>query len=138
MRLPEGTLFDARQRELDYAPVPADQRVAGDPMIGVLPLGTVGTVDIGVWEMTEGAMSDVEVDEVFVVISGRADVVIAAREPGGEDIVLHLGPGSMGRLSEGMRSIWTVHEPLRKVYVLGSPPRGTFLPSRAVANADSA
>jgi uncharacterized protein len=136
MRLPDGHIFDARHRELEYAPVPSDQRVSGDPLVGVLPLGTVGTVDIGVWEMTEGTMNDVEVDEVFVVISGRADVVISATEPGGEDIVLHLTPGTMGRLSEGMRSVWTVHEPLRKIYVLGSPPRGTFLPSRMAATTD--
>jgi uncharacterized cupin superfamily protein len=136
MRLPDGTVFDAQRRELEYEPVPAEQRLDGQPMIGVLPLGTVGAVDIGVWEMTEGVMSDIEVDEVFVVISGRADVVISAADPSQQDIVLHLQTGSMGRLAKGMRSVWTVHEPLRKVYVLGEPPSGTFVPTRSSAAAD--
>ena len=68
---------------------------------------------VGVWEMSAGAMRDVEADEVFVVLAGAATVEFSdpALPP------IELRPGSVVRLEAGMRTIWTVRETLRKVYV---------------------
>ena len=64
----------------------------------------------GVWQITPGVVSDVEADELFVVISGRATVEI----DGGP--TLELEPGVAGVLRAGDRTVWRIHETLRKVF----------------------
>jgi uncharacterized cupin superfamily protein len=66
----------------------------------------------GVWEMTPGVMSDVESDEVFVVLSGSATV-----EFDDEGETLHIEAGDVVRLAAGARTVWSVTETLRKVYL---------------------
>jgi hypothetical protein len=64
----------------------------------------------GVWQITEGVVTDVEADELFVVVSGRATVEVE----GGP--TLELEPGVVGMLHAGDRTVWRVHETLRKVF----------------------
>jgi|JI7StandDraft_1071085.scaffolds.fasta_scaffold224124_2 uncharacterized cupin superfamily protein len=64
----------------------------------------------GIWEITPGVVTDVEADEMFVVLSGRATIEIV----GGA--TLDVGPGDVVLLEEGARTTWTVHETLRKVF----------------------
>ena len=109
--LEPGTVTDAAALALPHEPVPVEQLVAGAPSTGFVEL----TDTIGVWEMSPGAMRDVEGDEVFVVLSGSATVEFD--EPSLPPI--ELGPGSVVRLTAGMRTLWTVRETLRKVYVAG-------------------
>jgi uncharacterized protein len=97
---------------LDSAPVPAQQAKGGTPSTGVAALAEFKGLEIGVWEMTPGVMTDVEADEVFVVLSGAATVEFADGTP-----ALRLGPGDVVRLAEGARTVWTVTETLRKVYL---------------------
>ena len=66
--------------------------------------------------MTPGTATDVEADEVFVVLSGRATLTF---EADGETI--ELGPGVVVRLREGERTTWTVHETIRKIYLTPRP-----------------
>jgi uncharacterized cupin superfamily protein len=75
---------------------------------------TPGGVVTGVWQIEPGVATDVEVDETFVVVSGRATVEIE----GGP--TLELAPGTVGVLHAGDRTVWRVHETLRKVYVTGT------------------
>ncbi len=90
-------------------PVPAGQEVlAGAPSARAAELAPDGSV--GVWEMTAGSVSDVEADEVFVVVAGRGTVAFEDGE------VLALAPGAVVRLREGERTTWTVEQTLRKVY----------------------
>jgi uncharacterized protein len=96
---------------LTYEPVPEGQVVSGDPQVGTAELYELDGHAAGVWELTVGAMSDVEVDEVFVVLFGAATVEFVD-----EGRSVTLGPGSVGRLSAGQRTIWRVTETLRKVY----------------------
>ncbi|WP_307861649.1 cupin domain-containing protein [Nocardioides xinjiangensis] len=63
------------------------------------------------WEMTPGTATDVEVDEVFVVLSGSATLTFGD----GEQVVL--GPGSVVRLRAGEHTTWAVRETIRKIYV---------------------
>ena len=53
------------------------------------------------WEMTPGTMSDVEAEEVFVVLSGSATVEFE------DGTVLELGPSSTVRLRAGDRTTWS-------------------------------
>ncbi|GAA2740106.1 cupin domain-containing protein [Terrabacter aerolatus] len=96
-------------------PVPAGVDVLdGSPTASVTSLAHVAGAEVGVWEMTPGTVTDVEADEVFVVLSGRAALTVGGAEP------LHLGQGSVVRLRAGERTTWTVTETLRKVYVTPS------------------
>jgi uncharacterized cupin superfamily protein len=97
---------------LEREPVPSAQVVAGAPETGVAELGSFAGSSYGVWEMTPGAMSDVEADELFVVLAGTATVLFIDSN---QTIVL--APGSTMRLHAGDRTIWTVTETLRKIYL---------------------
>lgn len=97
---------------LDHEPVPDDQVTKGSPTTAVRTLTDFGGVEVGVWEMSVGGMRDVEADEVFVVLSGSARVEFADDSP-----TLDLQPGDVVRLAAGAQTVWTVTEPLRKVYL---------------------
>lgn len=112
-RLHPGMLADAAAIALEHVPVEPDQVVAGAPTTGFLVLDDDGSRTVGVWEMSVGAMRDVEADEVFVVLAGAATVEF--EHPVADPIIL--APGSVVRLTAGMRTIWTVRQTLRKVYV---------------------
>jgi hypothetical protein len=87
----------------------------GDQLAGATDLGAFGDGSFGVWTITEGVSDDVEVDEVSVILSGRGSV---------EDLdtgaVVQLTPGTVLRLAAGVRTRWTITEPIRKVYVVSS------------------
>mgnify|MGYP000849767242 CR=1 FL=1 len=108
------TVVDAAAIPIPLAPVPAAQVREGAPTTGWVELvaGGAEAAAIGVWEHTPGVSTDVEADEVFIVLSGRGTLA----HPGG---LLDLGPGTMGRLSAGTETVWTITETLRKVYVGG-------------------
>jgi hypothetical protein len=106
-----GTVTDATTLPVPLEPLPPEQVRAGAPRTGFVEL----TDAIGVWEHTPGVSTDVEADEVFVVLSGSATV--SFEDPLLEPIELRAG--SVARLSDGMRTVWTVRETLRKVYIAG-------------------
>ena len=97
---------------LEPAPLDPGQVVAGDPVVSAAEILADELREVGVWEHGVGTSTDVEADEVFVVLSGRATVQVA----GGP--TLELEPGDVGVLVAGDRTTWTVHETLRKVYLL--------------------
>ncbi len=107
-----NTVVHAASHFLEHEAVVPDQIVDGHPHTGVATLGRFGGLEVGVWEMTPGVMRDVEADEVFVVLSGAALV-----EFDDGTTPLRLGPGDVVRLGEGARTVWTVTETLRKVYI---------------------
>jgi uncharacterized cupin superfamily protein len=108
-----NTILDAFSLGLDPNPIPAGDILRGTPTSTIREVMEGDGLSIGVWELTPGTVTDTEADEVFVVLSGRATV-----EFDGDDRVLHLGPGTIGRLGKGARTRWTVSETLRKVYIL--------------------
>ncbi|SDS68548.1 hypothetical protein SAMN04488570_2443 [Nocardioides scoriae] len=98
------------------APVPTtalapEEVVAGSPVAGSRALTTLGDVEVGLWEITPGTVTDVETDEAFVVLSGSATVTFDDGE------VVDLAPGAVVRLAAGDRTTWVVHQTLRKLYV---------------------
>lgn len=114
--LAAGQVVEAAQVPL--APLDDDPSsvVSGSPSTAMASLAEYSGVEVGLWQMTPGVMTDVEADEVFVVLSGTATVVIEPDEAAPRR-TLHLVPGSIVRLTAGMRTIWTVTETLRKLYV---------------------
>jgi uncharacterized cupin superfamily protein len=91
----------------------ADVAVALEGDSGFTALTHVFGVEVGVWEHVPGTSTDTEVDEVFVVLAGAARINFV--EPALASITI--GPGDVVRLAEGMSTVWTVTETLRKVYV---------------------
>jgi uncharacterized protein len=97
---------------LDHQAVPAEQSAGGAPTTAAAAVGKFDGLEVGIWEMTQGVMTDVEADEVFVVLTGAATVEFADGAP-----TLTLGPGDVVRLAAGAETVWTVTETLRKVYL---------------------
>jgi uncharacterized cupin superfamily protein len=102
---------DVTTAGLDHEPLPTGQVADGSPTTAVVTLGTVGGADVGLWEMTEGTGRDTEVDEVFVVVSGAGHVTFEDGER------IDLAPGVAVRLNAGERTVWTVTERVRKIWV---------------------
>lgn len=93
-------------------PVPAGQSVSGDPATGTQALVDFDGLEVGIWEMTPGVMNDVEVEELFIVLSGSATIEFADGSP-----ALKVGAGDVARLAAGAETTWTVTETLRKIYL---------------------
>lgn len=110
---------DARALPLELAGVDDAQRVAGEPATGFVELRSYRDATVGLWEMTDGAMRDVEADEVFVVLAGCATVELLDGDTVTRTITLE--PGTLCHLEEGMVTRWYVTSPLRKLYVTGEP-----------------
>ncbi|WP_336644379.1 cupin domain-containing protein [Microbacterium sp. USHLN186] len=108
-----GVVTDALHERLFPDPLPAEVVRAGAPRTGIRELGAFAGVELGIWEMTEGAAVDTETDEVFIVLAGRARIDFV--EPPLPTIEVRAG--SVVRLAAGMQTLWSVHETLRKVYV---------------------
>ena len=102
----------ALSHPIPLEPVEQAQVVSGTPLVGVVTLGMIGDKEYGVWEMSPGSMSDVETDEVCVILAGAATVEFIDQER-----TVELLPGTVLRLDSGSRTIWTVTETLRKVWV---------------------
>ena len=105
------TVTNAVTAEVPTEPLHHDHVLAGTPASGVLDLPAPPGLEVGIWEHTAGTTTDVEVDEVFVVISGRATIACDLGP------TVEVGHGDVVRLTEGTATTWTVHETLRKVFV---------------------
>jgi len=102
---------DVTTAAVQHEPMPADEVVDGSPTAAVVSLDAVGGAEVGLWEMSEGTARDTEVDEVFVVVSGRGSVSFEDGER------IDLAPGVAVRLTAGEHTVWTVTERLRKIWV---------------------
>jgi uncharacterized protein len=102
---------DVTTAMLEHEPLPPEEVVDGSPTAAVLTLDTVGGAEVGLWEMTDGTARDTEVDEVFVVVSGAGHVTFEDGER------IDLAPGVAVRLTAGERTVWTVIERVRKIWV---------------------
>ena len=103
--------------ELEPEALDPSQVLAGKPKLSNHTLfeSEGGRIIRGVWQCTPGVVSDVEQDELFVVIAGHATVEVE----GGPTLELH--PGVTGILASGAKTVWTVTETLRKVYQITLP-----------------
>ena len=74
-------------------------------------LTTTATSEIGLWEAGPGTDTDVEIDEVFLVLAGAGTVTFE------DGSTLALRPGEIVRLVAGDRTTWTITDRLRKLYL---------------------
>ncbi|WP_424937470.1 MULTISPECIES: cupin domain-containing protein [Bacteria] len=112
-----GVPLDAMTLPIVLERLDASDTVSGTPRAGAAALVEGPGAEVGVWEMTAGTARDTEVDEVFVVLSGRAWIRFLEVPGGSSPADAEIGAGSVVRLTAGMRTEWTVAETLRKVYV---------------------
>lgn len=84
--------------------------LAGNPATSSAALPGDDRVVRGIWEIAPGTAVQVAPAGMFVVLSGRATIAV----DGGP--TFDIGPGDACIWDGGERTIWTVHETLRKVY----------------------
>lgn len=82
-----------------------------EPRTSWTQVRTAPGVELGVWEMAPGQADDVEQEEVFVVVAGRATIAVVGQQP------VDIGVGDLVQMRAGTSTRWTVHETLRKFYV---------------------
>jgi uncharacterized cupin superfamily protein len=111
--LPANQVIDVLTLPLEERVLDADATLQGVARVGTRALGHIVCSSTGVWEMSPSVSTDVEVDEVFVVLAGEATVAFDDGTP-----PLELRPGSLVRLQAGSRTTWTVRQTLRKLYVI--------------------
>jgi len=103
---------DAVSATLEPYDLEASDLVAGTPETAELSVTTIGDVEVGIWQITPGTVTDVEKHEAFVVLSGEGTITFADGE------VVELRPGSLVRLNAGEKTTWEIRTTLRKVYVV--------------------
>jgi uncharacterized cupin superfamily protein len=109
--------LDPRMLALEAAPLDPSQVLEGSPLVSerVVWVSEDGRQARGVWQITPGIVTDVEVDEVFVVVSGRATIEVE------DGPTVDVGPGDLCVLEAGARTTWRVHETFRKVFHVSVP-----------------
>lgn len=98
----------AGEAELEPDPLDPDQVLEGDPRTSSLVLAEDGgRGESGIWRCTPGRFSDIEADETFVVLEGRATIEF-------EGGTVEVARGDVCVFAAGTRTVWTVHETVLK------------------------
>jgi uncharacterized cupin superfamily protein len=107
----EPDAVELTESELDPATIISGSPRTFEGEITTVPLPGGGELATGIWRCTEGTVTDVEADETFMVLSGRATIEHEGRSH-------EVGPGDVCVLPAGAATRWTVHETLTKVFVV--------------------
>lgn len=87
-------------------------RVSSTAPVRSVTLFADGSQQHGVWEAEPGVHRDYQGQETVVVLQGRATV------EGGSGAKVDVGPGDMVIVQPGEKTVWTVHEKIRKVFIV--------------------
>ena len=111
----------------DLSPMPHE----GMPAQTIWEWGYDG-VEVGIWECAQGTIEGAtgDCDEAMCMVSGRVTV----EHDGG---VFDVAPGSTWVTPRQWRSKWTIHQTVRKMYVIDNRP-GEDSPPAYLANAHTA
>ena len=107
-------MADALALIIPTEPVPDDQVTDGSPETGSIPLTEWDGRDVGVWVMTPGSMTDVETDEICIIIAGAG---VVRRTINGARVEQELRPGAVFQLLDEEETLWVVTETVRKIYL---------------------
>ena len=88
-------VFTAADIAVNQQPLPEDQLITPGVTAGEAEVDATGPLEVGVWEHSVGSSTAVEIDEVFVIISGRGRITDASGN------VVELAPGVVGVLPAG-------------------------------------
>lgn len=109
------------------APLAPGWVIEGDPRPRMCITATSpgGAISSGVWCCEPSRFTFIyDVDEYVHIIAGRVTVIADTH-------VHELSAGSTAMFPRGLRTEWNVHEPIHKVFVLGSQPRWERVVRRA-------
>ncbi|HTU16373.1 MAG TPA: cupin domain-containing protein [Solirubrobacterales bacterium] len=96
---------------LEPEPLDPEQVLFGNPKTSSLTLAEDGDgAESGLWRCTPGVVSDTEVEESFLVITGRGSVEFE------DGSTIELRPGVTHRFAGGEKTKWTVEETVLKAY----------------------
>ena len=101
------------------APLAPGWVIDGDPRPRMRITATApgGAISSGVWCCQPSRFTFIyEVDEYVHIVAGRVTVIADTH-------VHELSAGSTAMFPRGLRTEWTVHESIHKVFVLANPPR---------------
>jgi uncharacterized cupin superfamily protein len=96
-----------------------------------------GELEVGVWECTPGSFDGTsgDFDEIMFMVSGRAS--IAYGDSAGTTQSADIAPGTLWVTPRNWPCTWTVHQTLRKMYVIdhrpGAAGEAVFLPNAYAA-----
>ena len=76
---------------------------------------------VGIWEATPGVSKSARpgYDEICQILSGSATITEA------DGTSFDIGPGTLFVTPAGWEGTWTIHEPLRKMFVVKNIPAST-------------
>jgi len=94
--------LDGSGEPVTHAPLDAGRAVTPGVTTGGSPRRSTDLLDAGIWEHSVGVSTDVEADEVFVVLAGRGRVRFE------DGSVVDLAPGVVGLLRAGDRTTWEI------------------------------
>jgi uncharacterized cupin superfamily protein len=86
------------------------QIILGEPKVSSLTLYEEGGREAGLWQITPGEVTDLEAEESFLVIEGRATIEYA------DGRAFTVGPGDTHHFEGGEETTWKVEETLLKAY----------------------
>ncbi len=101
------------------APLAPGWVIDGDPRprMRITATAPSGAISSGVWCCQPSRFTFIyEVDEYVHIVAGRVTVIADTH-------VHELSAGSTAMFPRGLRTEWTVHESIHKVFVLANPPR---------------
>lgn len=101
---------------VELVAVSESETVAGAPVQGIVELGEIAGAGVGIWELRAGTVTDTEVDELFVVLSGGATIEFLSAS-GAVERTVEVAAGDVMRLTAGSRTRWVVADHIRKVYI---------------------
>jgi uncharacterized cupin superfamily protein len=105
------TIAESRLVSADIAATPTAPDGSSSALATAsVPLVAEGQGEVGIWEAGPGIDTDVETDEIFVVLYGSGSVTFA------DGSRIELRPGTLVRLRAGDRTTWQITERLRKLY----------------------
>jgi uncharacterized cupin superfamily protein len=101
-----GNAFSAELESAEYPNLESEGTVAA----GRAFVTALNNANIGLWEAAPGLIGGVTMDEIFVVLEGRAEVTFEDTKE-----TIQIGPGDIVRLNAGQRNTWRTYEKIRKV-----------------------
>lgn len=96
--------------QLEPEQLEPDQVILGQPQVSSLVLYRGEGGEAGLWQITPGVVTDVEAEESFLVIEGRAIIEYA------DGRAFTVGPGDTHHFEGGEEATWKVEKTLLKAW----------------------